>query len=284
MRRVIRGVVRPLVGLLFRPTLHGAGHLPSEGPYLLVANHSAGMGIAEIASIAALWVERFDRERSLAGFAHPIGFRFWPMRNLMRALGTVPSTYEDAFDTLAAGVPLLVFPGGDHETLRPVWQANCVDFGGRTGFLRIAREAGVPIVPLGIRGSHYTAPMLLRARWLAWVLVIPRAVGLERWGISLLGVLGTIPILLAPLPLLARLVLTVVWLASPLSLLPWVPWTIRLQIGEPLAPEQLFPPHPDQHDDDSLQAALVTVEESVQALVRMDRPPDSTTDYSSAAP
>ncbi|MEL6181944.1 MAG: 1-acyl-sn-glycerol-3-phosphate acyltransferase [Myxococcota bacterium] len=261
---ILRRLVLPVVRLAFRPTLHGVEHLPPPGqPYLLVANHSAGLGLAELSSFAALYVHHVGPDRPLAGFAHPIGFRFWPLTAIHRQLGSVPSTYEAAFDALDAGVPLLVFPGGDHETLRPIWQANHVDFGGRRGFLRIARQAQVPIVPMGIHGSHYTVPMLWRSRALAWWLVVPRLVGLKRWGISLLGVVGAVVLLMVlPLPLWARVLLAWYWLSSPLALMPIVPWTIRFRIGPPLTPQALF-----QEDDETLSGALDQVQSTIQQLV-----------------
>jgi len=254
----------PVVRLLHRPTLHGAQHLPA-GPFLLVANHSAGLGAAEILSFAVLYLEDVGPGRPLAGFALPTSFRVWPVSALMRAVGAVPSTYEHARATLAAGVPLLVFPGGDHETLRPVWQHDRVDFGGRLGFLKIARDAGVPIVPMGIRGGAFTGPMLLRSRRLAKLLLIPHLFGQKRWGLSLLGVLGAGGIAASPLPLVAKLVATLLWLGSPLSLSPFVPWTLRYRIGAPLPPAELFPGGTSGSEAE-LRAALARVEESVRAL------------------
>lgn len=256
-------VVRPVVGVLFRPRLGGTENLPTARPYLLVSNHNAGLGLAELASFAALWAQRFGDTRPLAGFAHPIGFKLWPMTAVNRALGSIPSTYDAAYAALEAGVPILVFPGGDHETFRPVWQANRVDFGGRKGFLRIAARAGVPIVPMGIRGSHYTAPILLRSRPLAWILVLPRLLGIKRWALSVLSVLGAAAVAMSPLDAWLRVLLAWMWLASPFIFLPWVPWTIRMQIGVPIEPNELFGPgEPD------LDAALGRVEAEIGALVR----------------
>ncbi|MCB9548262.1 MAG: 1-acyl-sn-glycerol-3-phosphate acyltransferase [Myxococcales bacterium] len=257
--RVTRRVVGPLVRLLFRPTLTGVEHLPTEGPYLLVANHSAGLGLAELASFAVLFLAQVDRP--LAGFAHPVGFRFWPFHQLHRALGSVPSTYEDAREALARGVPLLVFPGGDHETLRPIWQAGRVDFGGRRGFIRVAQAAGVPIVPMGIRGSHYTVPMLVRARALAWLLVLPRALGVKRWGLSLAGVLGAAALLALGLPWGVKAPLAFLWLALPFQFFCLIPWTIRLRIGPPLTGFDQI------EDEDGVAAARDRVQAAVQALV-----------------
>lgn len=143
-----------------------------------------------------------------------------------------------------------------------MWQANRVDFGGRTGFLKIARDAGVPIVPLGIHGSHYTCPVFLRAQWLAWVLVVPRLIGLKRWGISLTSLLGAAAIFACvPLAIEWRALIVWLWLGSPLVFLPIVPWRITMTIGTPIEPEQLF----DGTDD--LAVALTQVEQAVERLV-----------------
>jgi 1-acyl-sn-glycerol-3-phosphate acyltransferase len=259
----VRRHLLPVVKRLWAPRLSGVEHLPRDQPFLLVANHSGGMGIAELLSFIALYVTEVGPDRPLAGFAHPIGFKFGATAGLWREMGMVPSTYEAAEATLAEGVPLLVFPGGDHETLRPLWQASVVDFAGRRGFLRIARKAGVPVVPMGIAGSHHTAPMLLRSKVLAWALVLPRLMGIKRWGISLLAVLGALGIGLSGLPVAARVALGWFWVSSPLTLLPILPGRIRFRIGAPLSPEALF-----SDDDQDLQAALDKTEAAVQALVR----------------
>jgi len=258
--------MEPLVRFAHRPSLAGTENLP-EGPFLLVANHSAGLGVSELVSFAVSYLRTFGAARPLAGFALPATFGVWPFSRLLAALGAVPSTYAHAASALRKGVPLLVFPGGDHETLRPVWQHDRVDFGGRLGFLKIARDAGVPIVPMGIRGGAFTAPMLLRARWLAPFLVAPRLLGQKRWGLSLLGMLGALAIALTPLPLAMKLGAAFVWLGSPLTFAPWIPWTLRYRIGAPIPANELFPAHA-ANDEETLRAALTRVEDAVRTLVR----------------
>ena len=256
-------VLWPLVRLLFRPSLQGVENLPRDKPFLLVANHSAGAGIAEIMCFIALYLRQVGADRPLAGFALPQGFSVFPLSKLLKSIGAIPSTYDAASKTLEKGVPILIFPGGDYETLRPLWQANRVDFGGRTGFLNIAKTAAVPIIPLGIQGAHYTCPIFLRSEWLAWMLLVPRLIGLKRWGISLTGIIGAAAILLlAPLGMEWRWLLTWLWLGSPLVFLPILPWRIRMQLGKPIAAEDLFAAEPD------MQQVLRRVEREVETLVR----------------
>ena len=54
--RLAGRVLLPVVRACFRPTLTGLEHLPDRGPYLLVANHSGGMALAEILSFVALYL------------------------------------------------------------------------------------------------------------------------------------------------------------------------------------------------------------------------------------
>lgn len=264
-QRVLRRWLAPPLRWLFRPQAVGWHRLPQHGPYLLVANHSAGLGLAELASLAVLWAEQPGPMRPLAGFAHVLGFRVAPIRWLHGHLGSVPSTREAALAALQAGVPLLVFPGGDHETLRPVWQYKRVDFAGRVGFLRLARAAQVPVVPLGISRGALTAPMLLRARWLAAALVLPRLLGLQRYGISLLGLLGALGLVAWLWPSAWLWPALWLWLTSPLTFLPWIPASLRFEVGQPLLPQELFA---GPEDEAQLQRALHKVQAAVQALVQ----------------
>jgi 1-acyl-sn-glycerol-3-phosphate acyltransferase len=265
-------VVLPLVRLFHRARLEGVENLPESGPFLLVANHSGGLGAAEINAFIALYAARFGSSRPLAGFAFSGSFDLWPLAPLLAGVGAIPSTYEAAASALSSGVPILVFPGGDREALRPVWRAHRVDFGGRSGFVRIARRAWVPIVPMGIRGSHYTAPVLFRSELLATLCVWLRWVGAKRWALTLLGAMGAAAVLAwIPLGWGWRFVIAWAWVASPLSMLPWIPATIRFRIGPAIPPERLFGDRAamlDADEDAAARRALPIVQDAVQTLVR----------------
>lgn len=256
--------VRPVVRAAFRPEFDGADHLPREGPYLLVANHS-GMGNAEVLALIVFFLERLESLGPVAAMVHPLTLKGWPQGRWIRSLGAIPSTYEAALAALAGGVPVLVMPGGDHEAQRPVWLANKVQFAGRKGFLKIARAANVPIVPMGISGSHYTAPILWRSdRVLPWLLVIPRLAGVKRYALTLLGAIGVF-VIVAARPA-GSLWLTAfcswLWLILPFATLPWIPWKIRARFGAAIPPGELF-----DGPDSPLDAAYQRVESAVQALV-----------------
>lgn len=264
--RLVRACA-PLIRLVYRPVFEGTEHLPASGPYLLVSNHSGGIAAAECTCLALMYVEKLGTERRLASFAHPVGFHVWPASTVLRAVGAIPSTHEDGERTLAQGVPILIFPGGDHDALRPVWQASRVDFNGRTGFLKLARKMNVPIVPMGISGSHFTAPILWRSDYvLARLLVVPRLLGIKRYPLTVVALAGALAIAcFAPWAWPWRVLAIWIWMLLPFpTMLPWIPWTVRIRVGTPLAPEVLFP----DGNDVTLETALARVESEVRALVR----------------
>jgi 1-acyl-sn-glycerol-3-phosphate acyltransferase len=61
----------------------------------------------------------------------------------------------------------VVFPGGDYDVYRPTLSENKIDFGGRTGYVKAALNAGVPIVPTVGIGGQETQIFLTRGTWLA---------------------------------------------------------------------------------------------------------------------
>lgn len=266
-----------LVRLAHRPTIDGVEHLPRDRPFLLVANHSAGIAIAELASLALLLPPRLGGRR-LAGLAHPFGFHVWPVKSVLRWTGAIPSTYDAAHDALSRGAGVLIFPGGDYECSRPFWEADRVDFNRRKGFLRIAREAGIPIVPMGIVNSHWTVPILARSTTvLPWLLLWPRLFGVKRLPVSLLGLAGVAAALALGPAVLGwplSILLAWLWLASPLQLVPIVPVTLRFRIGEPIEPDALFPSDGDAEADAAvLEDAYDAVVGRIQALVTPGREP-----------
>jgi 1-acyl-sn-glycerol-3-phosphate acyltransferase len=62
---------------------------------------------------------------------------------------------------------VVVFPGGDYDVYRPTLSENVIDFGGRTGYVKAALNAGVPIVPTVGIGGQETQLYLSRGTWLA---------------------------------------------------------------------------------------------------------------------
>jgi len=125
-----------------------------------------------------------------------------PTGGLLRSGGTVAASHENSRKALKAGAALLVYPGGDWEVHRPSWERHKVDFAGRKGFIRLALDADVPIVPVVSAGGQETALFLTRGAWLARGLrldrlfrlkVLPISIALP-WGLNVGDFLGHFPL------------------------------------------------------------------------------------------
>ncbi len=155
-----------LASLYFRAEVRGLGNVPEEGPVLLVGNHSGGNLTPDTAVFTLAFSTYFGVERVFHQLAHNLVLSM-PGLSFLRKYGTVAASQENARKALQAGAAVLVYPGGDYEVHRPSWQGGRVDFGGRKGFLRLALDEGVPIVPVVSIGGQETSLFLSRGERLA---------------------------------------------------------------------------------------------------------------------
>jgi 1-acyl-sn-glycerol-3-phosphate acyltransferase len=125
-----------------------------------------------------------------------------PALGSLRRFGTVAASPQNARKALEAGAALLVYPGGDYEVHRPSWKGNVVDFNRRKGFIRLALEQDVPIVPVVAIGGQETALFLSRGDRLARLLSLDRLFRLKAlpislalpWGINVGDLVGHLPL------------------------------------------------------------------------------------------
>jgi len=194
--------LRLLSSLYFRADVRGLGNIPATGPVLLVGNHSGGTMIADTFVFAHAFYDHFGPERPFHQLAHDLVFKVPGTRALVQRYGTIPASPENMKRALDRDAALLVYPGGDHETYRPSWQSDEIGFAGRTGFVELALEHNIPIVPVVAIGGQETALFLGRGRRLASALqlnrllrlkVLPLAIG-PPFGITVLDLPGRIPL------------------------------------------------------------------------------------------
>jgi 1-acyl-sn-glycerol-3-phosphate acyltransferase len=171
--------LRLMSNLYFRASVTGLENIPAEGPVLLVGNHSGGTLIADTFVFAQSFYDRFGADRRFHQLAHDLVFKFVGMRTLIQRYGTVPASPDNMKTALDRGSALLVYPGGDEETYRPSWESDKINLAHRTGFIRLALEHGVPIVPVVAIGGQETALFLGRGRRLAQWLRLDRTLRLK---------------------------------------------------------------------------------------------------------
>lgn len=141
----------PIAYLVFRYRALGKEYLPAEGGYVLAAGHVSNLDPWPLAF--ALWPARFLRFMAKSElFWFPLGpaleacggFKVHRGRSDREAIETAVRLARD-------GHVIAMFPEGTRRRkgLRKKFRAEA-----HTGAARIAIDAGVPLVPAGIKGTN----------------------------------------------------------------------------------------------------------------------------------
>jgi 1-acyl-sn-glycerol-3-phosphate acyltransferase len=197
-----------LASLYFRADVRGLHHIQREGPVLLVGNHSGGMMAPDLFVFVLAFSTYFGVERTFYQLAHN-GVMLPPVGPMVRRYGTVAADPNNAELALKSGAAVLVYPGGDYEVFRPSWESGKVDFGGRTGFIRLALRLGVPIQPVVSIGSQETALFLTRGSRLAKLTRVDKMLRLKTLPIMFGLPFGLMPGVFGHLPLPAKITIQV---------------------------------------------------------------------------
>jgi 1-acyl-sn-glycerol-3-phosphate acyltransferase len=180
----------------FGAEVRGMDRVP-KSPVLLVGNHSGGLITPDTSALYAAWYRTRGFEDPLMGLAFDgiYGVPGWGA--LMRKIGQMPASMDNAQVALGDGCSVLLYPGGSYEVFRPWKDRNRVVFNGRKGFIRLALQAGVPVVPVVGHGGHETTIVLARGERFAKLLSLDK-VRMDGapllfqlpWGISTPAMLG----------------------------------------------------------------------------------------------
>lgn len=186
----------------FRAEVRGFDRVPEDAPILFVGNHSGGNMTPDSMVFMLAFNTYFGVERPVYALAHSL-VTSWPLLGgFAKRWGIITAGHRTAKAALGRDACVLVYPGGDVETHRPWTRRHEVDFDGRKGFLRIAKETGVPIVPVvAVGGQETYLPLtdgrdlakLLRLDKLARLKVLPISLALP-WGINVGDFLGHFPL------------------------------------------------------------------------------------------
>ena len=186
----------------FRAEAEGLEHLPRRGPFLMVGNHNGGPIMPDAWVMLGIWTRVMGADRPAYAMVHDAALAVPVLRNAMVKLGALRATPANAELVLARGAAVIVYPGGELDCLRSFARRHRVDLHGRTGFIRIALRAGVPVVPFVNAGGHEVYVTLHSSRrlarwsgleWLTRVKTVPLNVGLP-WGFWMTGFLPYVPL------------------------------------------------------------------------------------------
>ena len=170
----VANAIGPWIKRWHRAEVRNLHHVPATGGALVVSNHSGGMLTPDVLIFSPAFYQKFGYDRPIYTLAH-YGVFLGPMDGWLRRMGVIEASRENASAALHSGAVVLVFPGGDYDSYRPTLTANTVDFNGRTGYVRTAIEAEVPIVPTVSVGGQETQLFLTRGNWLARKLGLTKA-------------------------------------------------------------------------------------------------------------
>jgi 1-acyl-sn-glycerol-3-phosphate acyltransferase len=173
-----------LAPFYFRADVRGLERIPADGPVLIVGNHSGGNVTPDTMVFTLAFAAHFGVERRLHPLVHNLVLAL-PLPFNLKAAGCVAASPENARLALQRDAAVLVYPGGDWEVHRPSWQQGKVDFAGRKGFVSLALEEDVPIVPLVAVGGQETAVFLSRGERLARALQLDKLFRLKVLPVSL---------------------------------------------------------------------------------------------------
>jgi 1-acyl-sn-glycerol-3-phosphate acyltransferase len=189
--RVLIPLARLFYENWFRVRMRETGHVPDDGPVLIVANHSGTLPFDAIMLQAGLHDEH-PAHRELRLLGADLVYQIPLLGSLARKSGHVRACPDNARSLLAAGKAVGVFPEGFKGIGKPFADRYHLRRFGRGGFAATAIASRVPIVPCAIVGAEEIYPMIGNFRPLADRLGLPYfpITPLFPW----LGPLGAVPL------------------------------------------------------------------------------------------
>jgi 1-acyl-sn-glycerol-3-phosphate acyltransferase len=245
-------VWNPMIDFWFRMSMEGWENVPRP-PALLVGIHSGAPFVWDAWTVGLQWWRRFGDERILHGTAHDMLMATPLVGTYFRKMGVLPAAPDSIAAALAAGHDVAIWPGGEVDSLRPWTRRDEATLAGRTGFVKLAITAGVPIVPIATVGGADAMPVLVTGRRISKALQLDKLVRLKRFPIALQAPWVLAPAVLPEIPL---------------------PTKIRTAFQEPI---ELDDDPERAQDEEYVKASYHEVEDSIQrgmdALARRRRLP-----------
>jgi 1-acyl-sn-glycerol-3-phosphate acyltransferase len=188
----------PLLDYWFRMEVSGWERIP-ERPALVVGSTPVPFPW-DAWAVGIQWWRHFGGDRPLHGTAHDALMAFPLIGTYFRKMGVLPAAPDSITTALAAGRDVVLYPGGERDSLREWTKRDEAHLAGRTGFVRLAIHTGVPIVPVATVGGPDAMPVLASGRRLAKLLRLDRVARLKMFPIAIQAPWGISPALLPEIP------------------------------------------------------------------------------------
>jgi 1-acyl-sn-glycerol-3-phosphate acyltransferase len=120
-------------------------------------------------------------------------------------MGVLPAAPDSIASALSEGRDVALWPGGEVDSLRPWTERDRANLAGRTGFVKMAIRAGVPIVPIATVGGADAMPVLIRGDKLSQTLQLDKILRLKVFPLAISLPWGIAPAALPQFPLPAKI-------------------------------------------------------------------------------
>ncbi|MGZ4447596.1 MAG: lysophospholipid acyltransferase family protein [Nocardioides sp.] len=155
---VLHTVVPPLARAVWRPTVRGLEHVPRTGGVILASNHLSFVDSVVIPCVVPRKVVFLAKSDYFTG----TGLKGSASRLWFEGLGMLPVDRDDSKAALASlDTALAVLGRGEAFGIYPEGTRSRDGrlYRGRTGVAHLALTAGVPVVPVGLRGTERVQPV-----------------------------------------------------------------------------------------------------------------------------
>lgn len=156
-------MVRPMFEFLYKDwwkvEVEGIKNIPLRGPAMIVANHS-GMLPYDAVMINMASFKRHAKHRNVRFLVADFVDNFPVLSLFIRRAGGVKASPENARALLKKGELVCVFPEGTAGIGKTYNEKYKLQSFGKGGVIKLAKEAGVSVIPCAVVGAEETHPIL----------------------------------------------------------------------------------------------------------------------------
>jgi len=155
---IVRGILRPLVRLVYRPRITGSDRVPRRGPVIFASNHLSFVDSIVIPLAAPRPVQFLAKSHYFTGK----GPKGWVSRTFFTAIGAVSvergagvqaqAALDQGRRILESGSAFALYPEGTRSLDGRLYR-------GRTGVAWLALTTGATVVPVGLVGTQEIQPV-----------------------------------------------------------------------------------------------------------------------------
>lgn len=159
----------PILKSWFRYDIEGLENIPTHA-CLLVGNHNGGLQPVDSVITAGEISLKLGPDVPFFALVHDYLFKEPSFTAILEKVGGVKACSTNATQAFKLDAPVLVYPGGDIDTFKPWKDRNSMYLGHRRGFIKLALENHVNILPVASIGAHEVWYVISRGTQIAKLL------------------------------------------------------------------------------------------------------------------